>query len=129
MNKVILIGNVGSDIELKYTQSGKAVCNFSLATNDRKDYTEWHSVDAWEKTAELISKYVVKGSKICVEGRIQTRSYDDRDGNKRYKTSIICERVEFLNSKNDSANSRTGNVANTNQGNFGQAFNEDDIPF
>jgi single-strand DNA-binding protein len=129
MNKVILIGNVGSDIDLKYTQSGKAVCNFSLATNDRKDYTEWHSIDAWEKTAELISKYVVKGSKICVEGRIQTRSYNDRDGNKRYKTSIICERVEFLSSKNDSADKSAGNTGNTNQVNSGQTFNEDDIPF
>lgn len=127
MNKVILIGNVGSDIDLRYTQSGKSVCNFSLATNDWKDHTEWHRIDAWESTAELISKYVEKGNKVCVEGSLQTKKYEDKDGNTRYQTSVVCNRIEFLNSKADNEKVEKNN-SNKSTGSQ-PGYSDDDIPF
>jgi len=105
VNKVILIGNLGRDPELRYTQSGQAVANFSLATSEswkdknsgeRKESTEWHRITTWGKTAELASQYLSKGRTVYVEGRLQTREYEDKDGIKRKVTEVVASNVTFL---------------------------------
>ncbi|PLX43279.1 MAG: single-stranded DNA-binding protein [Deltaproteobacteria bacterium] len=103
VNKVILIGNLGKDPEVRYTQSGTAVANFSLATTERQkrgdewgDHTEWHNIVVFGKTAENCQQYLSKGSQIFIEGRIQTRKWQDRDGNDRYTTEIVANNVQFL---------------------------------
>ena len=104
LNKVILIGNLGKDPEVKYTQNGTAVANLSVATNDvwtdkagqKQERTEWHRVVVWGKQAQVISEHLAKGKQIYVEGSLQTRSWDDRDGNKRYTTEIRAARVLML---------------------------------
>lgn len=103
MNKVILLGNMGADGELRFTQGGTAVLNLRLATSEsyldregqRQDRTDWHSVVVWGKRAEGLAKVVRKGSKILVEGSLRTSTYDDRDGNKRYKTEVVALHVEL----------------------------------
>jgi single-strand DNA-binding protein len=104
VNKVILIGNLGADPELKYTPSNRPVCNLSLATNEvfkdktgqRQERTEWHRVTVWGDQAENCSKYLAKGRTVYVEGRLQTRSWDDKEGKKRYSTDVVADRVVFL---------------------------------
>ncbi|NOY45296.1 MAG: single-stranded DNA-binding protein [Deltaproteobacteria bacterium] len=103
VNKVILIGNVGKDPELRYTQNGTAVCNFSLATTERakiqgewQDKTEWHNIVAWSRLAELCNQYLQKGTQVYIEGRLQTRKWEDREGNTRYQTEIVAQDVQFL---------------------------------
>jgi single-strand DNA-binding protein len=104
VNKVILIGNLGKDPELRYTPSGQPVANFSLATTERrtdkngqrKETTEWHNIVVFGKTAEICNQYLKKGRSCYLEGKITTRSWDDRDGNKKYKTEIIANTVQFL---------------------------------
>ena len=104
VNKVILIGRLGKDPELRYTPGGQPVANFTLATSERwndkngqrQEKTEWHNIIVWAKMAELVNKYLKKGSAAYVEGRITTRSWDDRDGNKKYKTEIVASQVQFL---------------------------------
>jgi single-strand DNA-binding protein len=104
VNKVLLVGNLGRDIELRYTSGGTAVGNLGLATTDvwtdkngqRQEKTEWHRVVLWGKTAETLQEYLLKGRQIYVEGRLQTRQWDDRDGNKRYTTEIRADRVVLL---------------------------------
>ncbi len=107
VNKVILVGNLGKDPELRYTPSGAAVATFSLATtNPFKDregnkQTEWHNIVAWRQLAEICGKFLHKGKQVYIEGRIQTRSYDDRDGNKRYITEIVADQMQMLGSRDD----------------------------
>ena len=104
LNKVTLIGNLGQDPELRYTPAGKAVANFSIATSDRwkdkdgqsQERTEWHRIVLWGRQAEIAKDYLRKGRQIYLEGRLQTRNYDDKDGNKRWITEIICERFLML---------------------------------
>jgi single-strand DNA-binding protein len=105
VNKVILVGNLGADPELKYTPSNRPVCNLSIATNEvfkdkggqRQERTEWHRVTVWGEQAENCSKYLAKGRMVYIEGRLQTRSWDDKtDGKKRYSTEIVADRVTFL---------------------------------
>jgi single-strand DNA-binding protein len=104
VNKVILIGNLGRDPELRYTQSGQAVVNFTLATNEnwtakngeREERTEWHRVIAWGRTAELCAEYLAKGRTVYVEGRLQTREWEDREGQKRRTTEVVAQTVQFL---------------------------------
>ncbi len=100
VNKVILLGNLGRDPELRYTQSGKAVVKFSLATSDRgrdgQDRTEWHNIVAWDKLAELANRLCSKGMKVYVEGRLQTREYTDKDGNRRRSTEVVAREMVFL---------------------------------
>lgn len=104
VNKVILLGNLGADPELKYTPSGKAVASFTLATSsfagkDREPLTEWHKIVVWDKLAEQCSQYLSKGRQAYVEGRLQTRSWDDKQtGQKRYTTEIVAIHVLFLGS-------------------------------
>jgi single-strand DNA-binding protein len=104
VNKVILVGNLGADPELKYTPSNRAVCNLSVATNEvwkdkngqKQEKTEWHRVNVWGEQAENCSKFLTKGRMVYVEGRLQTRSWDDKDGKKRYSTEVVADRVVFL---------------------------------
>ena len=104
INKAILVGNLGKDPELRYTASGQAVATFSLATTEKfknkggeqQERTEWHNIVAWGPLAEICGKYLVKGKQIYCEGRIQSRSYDDRDGNKRYITEIVISDMQML---------------------------------
>jgi len=111
VNKVILVGNLGKDPELRYTPSGAAVATFSLATSERykdrdgnsQEKTEWHNIVAWRQLAEICGKYLHKGRQVYIEGRIQTRSYDDRDGNKRYITEIVADQMQMLGRGNDEA--------------------------
>jgi single-strand DNA-binding protein len=107
VNKVILIGNLGADPELKYTPTGnRPVCNLSVATNEvfkdktgqRQERTEWHRVTVWGEQAENCHKFLAKGRSVYVEGRLQTRSWDDKEGKKRYSTEIVADRVVFLSS-------------------------------
>lgn len=102
MNKCIITGNLGKEPSTKYTQSGKAVCTFSVGVSsgwgDNKR-TDWINVVAWDKRAETCGKCLTKGSKVLVEGRIQTRSYDANDGSKRYVTEVVANEVEFLDRK------------------------------
>jgi len=109
VNKVILVGNLGKDPELRYTASGAAVATFSLATSERykdrdgnsQEKTEWHNIVAWRQLAEICGKYLHKGRQVYIEGRIQTRSYDDRDGNKRYITEIVADQMQMLGRGNE----------------------------
>jgi single-strand DNA-binding protein len=105
VNKVILIGNLGRDPELRYTQSGQPVTNFTLATSEnwtdkqsgeRQERTEWHRIIVWGRTGEMCAKYLAKGRTVYVEGRLQTREWEDKDGNKRRTTEINAQTVQFL---------------------------------
>jgi single-strand DNA-binding protein len=104
VNKAILIGNLGKDPELRYTPGGQAVASFPLATSEKwrdregnlQDRTEWHNIVVWGRQAETAKEYLSKGRSVYVEGRIQTRSWEDKDGNKRYTTEIIVQRMQFL---------------------------------
>jgi len=104
VNKVILVGNLGRDAELRYTPGGAAVAKFSLATTEvwndkggqRQERTEWHNIDLWGKQAESLSEYLVKGKQVYVEGRLQTDEYTDKEGNKRKSTKVRCDRVVLL---------------------------------
>ena len=147
VNRVILIGNLGKNPELKYTTSGTAVCSFSMATTERfkdrdgtkQEKVEWHSIVVWRQLAEICGKYLAKGSQIYCEGKIQTRSYDDRDGNKKYITEIVMDQMRMLGSRETSSSgsnhrsdgqtpSKTGQ--SEGGGNDEPYFNPDeDLPF
>ena len=107
INKVILVGNLGQDPELRYTGNGTAVCNMRLATNEAYrdsegqlvEKTEWHSIVSWGRLAEICNEYLKKGSQVYFEGSLQTRSYDDRDGNKRYTTEVKAREMMILSSR------------------------------
>jgi single-strand DNA-binding protein len=104
VNKAIIMGNLGQDPELRYTAGGAAVCTLSIATTDvrndpnggRQERTEWHRVVVWNKQAENCAKYLSKGRSVYVEGRIQTRSWDDQNGQKRYSTEVVAQTVQFI---------------------------------
>ncbi len=106
LNKVMLIGNLGADPEMRYTQNNQSVCNFRMATTDvwndksgqKQERTEWHRIVVWGRQAEACVNYLKKGRPVYVEGRIQTREWDDKEGVKRYTTEIVAERVQFLGS-------------------------------
>ena len=107
MNSVILIGRIGKDPELKQTASGQSVCNCSLATSEsfknkageKQEKTDWHNLQIWGTSADTFAKWVKKGDRIGIEGKISYRQWDDKDGNKKYATEIIVARFEFLNDK------------------------------
>ena len=109
VNKVILVGRLGRDPETRYTSGGQAVCNFSMATDraykDRtgqtQKQTEWHKIVAWGKLAEICQQYLKKGSQIFIEGRIQSRQWDDKEGNKRTSFEIVANEMRMLGSKGD----------------------------
>lgn len=104
VNKVILIGNLGKDPEVRFTTNGRAVARFPIATSEvwtdangnRQERTEWHNIIVWGKQGETCAQYLAKGRQVFIEGSIRTRSYDDKSGNKRYVTEIVAQRVRFL---------------------------------
>jgi single-strand DNA-binding protein len=116
VNKAILVGNLGKDPELSYTQSGTARCRFSLATSEsysnnageRQERTEWHNIVVWGKLAETVSKFMQKGRQVYIEGRIQNRSYDDKEGNKRYISEVNANKITFLGGRGDSGGYQGG---------------------
>ncbi len=113
VNKAIILGRLGKDPELRSTGSGKSVASFSMATNEtwkdqsgeQQERTDWHNIVAWGKTAELCAEYLKKGREAFIEGRIQTRSYE-KDGQTRYMTEIVADRVQFIGGNNSSNNKR-----------------------
>jgi len=115
INKVILLGNVGKDPEVRYLDNGVSVANFTLATSERgytaangtqvPEKTEWHNIVAWRGLAQIAERFVRKGSQIYIEGKIRTRSYDDNTGNKRYVTEIFADNIELLGRKGDGGGS------------------------
>lgn len=123
INKVILVGNVGKDPDIRYLASGDSVASFSLATTYRGkngDVTEWHNCSAFGKTAEVIGKYVRRGSQLYVEGRLQTRKYQAKDGTDRYTTEIIVSQMQMLGGKGEQAGNQPSKL--------GVNYDED-IPF
>src|SRR5262245_696094 len=111
VNKVILIGNLGADPELRYTNTGSAVANIRIATNEqwtdkngeRQERTEWHQIVVWGKQAENCGKYLRKGRSVYIEGRLQTRQWEDQSGNKRYTTEVVAQTVQFLGGRGGEA--------------------------
>jgi single-strand DNA-binding protein len=146
-NKVMLVGNLGRDPEMRALPSGQQVANFSLATSrrykdrdgNRKDETEWHNIVVFGKQAEIAGQYLTKGKMVYVEGRIQTRSWDDKEsGKKQYKTEIICDNFQMLGSKGDGGGGGGGGYRDSGGGapsggdgggSGGGEFQDDDIPF
>ena len=122
VNKAILIGNLGRDPELRYTQNGQAVVNFTLATSEnwtdrntgqKQERTEWHRIVAWGRTGEVCAEYLSKGKKVYIEGRIQTREWEDKEGAKRWTTEINAQTVQFLGAPRSSegASGEAGDTA------------------
>ena len=140
INKAILVGRLGSDPEVRYTPSGVAVANFNIATSEewkdkdtgeKKERTEWHRIVAWSKLGEICGEYLSKGRQVYVEGRIQTRSWEDRDGNKRYTTEIVASDVKFLGGRDAGPGPRAEGGAPSSgfESSPVQAPEDDDIPF
>lgn len=138
VNKVTLIGRLGADPEIKYTSSGTSVANFNIATNEvwkdkegnTQERTEWHRIVAWQKPAEIISQYLKKGSRVYLEGKLQTRDWEDKDGIKRYTTEVVVDKVEFLESS-DSGNrqQKSSNKSDKDRKNDLETTPKDDLPF
>jgi len=139
VNKVILIGRLGKDPELKYTPGGQAVANFSLATNrswkgtdgQRKESTTWHNIVVWGKQAETIKEYLSKGREVYIEGRIDNRSYDDKEGNKRYISEVVVENFRFIGSRSDMPNSEPASTPSGEQAPSPDSGggDDEDLPF
>ena len=146
VNKAILVGNVGKDPEVRYLEGGTAVASFSLATSEvyknksgeKVTQTEWHNIVAWRHLAELAEKYITKGKQLYIEGRITTRSWDDKDGNKRYTTEIVANSIQMLGRKGDENNVGQGfssgdqksDTTKATEPEFSEdSTEEDDLPF
>jgi single-strand DNA-binding protein len=142
VNKAIIIGNLGRDPEVRFTPSGRAVAKFSVATTEKwndqqgqkQEKTEWHNIVVWGKQAETCGQYLAKGRQVFVEGRITNRSYDDKDGNKKYITEIIARDVRFLGGPGQGGGGGGGG-GTRDSGGFSPPAGEDgpppddDIPF
>lgn len=141
VNKVILIGNLGADPEKRVTGTGQSVTNFNIATTDRwtdkggqkQERTEWHRIVVWGAQAENCAQYLAKGRQVYIEGRLQTRQWDDKEGNKRYTTEVVAQRVQFLGGPRGSegGGSEGGGGAFTPTTNETPSFGGggDDVPF
>ena len=147
INKVILIGNVGKDPEVRYLESNVAVANVTLATTERgytmsngtvvPDRTEWHNIVLWRGLAELAEKYVRKGSQIYIEGKLRTRSWEDKEGNRRYTTEVYADNIQLLGKRSDNTalknnnnnnNNNTSSSSNTTT-DIENEDNDNDLPF
>ncbi len=139
VNKVIVLGRLGADPEVKTVAQNQTVTRLSVATSEnwtgkdgqKQERTEWHRVVVWGKLAELCGKYLAKGRQVYVEGRLQTRSWEDPQGQKKYTTEIVANSVQFLGGQTDSREAQAGSNSNSNE-NFGPepSFNSDEeIPF
>ena len=141
VNRVILVGNIGKDAEVRYTTGGAAVSTLSLATTEvwndkasgqRQERTEWHRVVVWGKQAETLSEYLTKGRQIYIEGRLQTRQWDDKDGNKRYTTEVRTDRIVLLGGRSSTGEAGAGQQGSAPSGSPAAGppeLTEDDIPF
>jgi single-strand DNA-binding protein len=144
VNKVILIGNVGNDPEIRHLEGGTPVANFRLATSEtytnrngeRITQTEWHNVVVWRGLAEVVEKYVKKGAQLFIEGKIRTRAWDDKDGNKRYTTEIVADTLQMLGKKSETGGEpaqNSGAPGGYSSSSNGEVHNmsepEDDLPF
>ena len=151
VNKVILVGNLGADPELKYTPSNRPVCNLSIATNEvwkdkagqKQERVEWHRVNVWGDQAEHCSKYLAKGRTVYLEGRIQTRKWQDKEGKDRYTTEVVADRVVFLGGQGPGAEGSSGGGGGSKKRGWGEESqtpaaadapagpppSDDDIPF
>jgi single-strand DNA-binding protein len=138
VNRVILVGRLGRDPEMRHTTSGTAVTNFSMATNEKwknsagepQERTEWHKVVTWSKLAEISNQYLTKGQLVFIEGRIQTREWDDRDGNKRQTTEIVASDMKMLGGGRGDEHPATEAVGVAESGPaMDSGVTEDDIPF
>jgi single-strand DNA-binding protein len=139
INKVILIGNLGADPEMKYTAGGTAICKFRIATTEvfkdrdgnQQERTEWHRVVAWAKLAEICGQYLSKGKQVYVEGSLRTSSWDDQDGNKRYTTEINARDVQFLGGGAGGGSGSGSGGGHGGGDDFGgpPPMGDDDIPF
>ena len=139
VNKVILIGNLGKDPEVRYLDSGVAVANFSLATTEnyknkegeRVSQTEWHNIVLWRGLAEVAEKWLKKGSSVYVEGKIRNRKWEDKEGNTRYTTEILGDNITMLGKKNDNASDAPAHesTVTTAEENVPKAEKGDDLPF
>lgn len=135
INKVILVGNLGKDPEVRYLENGTAVCSFPLATSEtytdrnsgeKKTQTEWHNVVLWRKLAEIVEKYLKKGSQIYIEGKLRTRSWEDQSGQKKYTTEVIGDIMQLLGRANEQ-NTSGEQKSNTSQNQ--QEQDHGDLPF
>ena len=148
LNKVTLIGNVGKDPELRFTPNNRPVASIPLATSDswkdntgkQMERTEWHNLVLWDRLAEIVRDYVKKGAKIYVEGRLQSRSWEDQNGLKRYTTEVIVRDLILLSGRDSMSGGGSGSQQMSNSGNAGSvsesaypddeyANNDDDLPF
>ncbi len=142
VNKAILIGRLGKDPDLRYTPGGKAVASFSLATSEpwsgldgqKKESSSWHQIVAWGRQAEVLKEYMHKGSQIYIEGRISNRSYDDKEGNKKYISEVVVQNFQFLDSKSSSSGTYADNEQQAPAGTppappASPGSDDDDLPF
>ena len=140
LNKVMLIGNLGKDPEVRYTTSGQGVASFSIATTEKyknksgewEEKTEWHNIVLWGKLAEIAKDYLSKGKTVFIEGRLQTRKWQDKDGRDRYNTEIVGDRMQMLSPKGDGGRSGGGRDGNEPTAAYDDPIGynqEDDIPF
>ncbi len=139
VNRVILVGRLGKDPEMRYTTSGTPVVNFSLATDEvwtdqnkeRQKRTEWHNIVAWSRLAEICGQYLGKGQLIFIEGRIQTREWDDRDGNKRRTTEVVASNMQMLGRRSENGEGQAVAVGaeESSEKSVEAGVNEDEIPF
>ena len=141
VNKVILVGRLGKDPELRYTQGGQPVASFTVATNERwttrdgekQERTEWHRIVAWGKQAEFCGNYLSKGRQVYLEGRIQTREWEDKEGQKRWTTEIVAQTVQGLGARGEGGGGAPDSREDEGGGSTGGApptpREEDDIPF
>ena len=134
INKAILIGNLGADPEVRYTQAGSAVASFNIATTEswvkdgnKEERTEWHRIVAFQRLGEICGEYLSKGSKVYIEGRIQTRQWDDKDGNKRYTTEIVAREMKMLSPKNTGGGTAGG--GHNEEPPMPEPMMGDDVPF
>jgi len=139
VNKVILVGNLGRDPEIRYTASGQAVTNFTLATSsvrtnkdgEKKEFTEWHRIVAWGKLAEICSEYLSKGKSVYIEGRLQTRDWEDKEGNKKQTTEVVAQVMQMLGSPGGGARDKSSQdeYAEPGRDRNDSSFSSEDVPF
>ena len=137
VNKVILVGRLGKDPDLRYTPGGQAVASFSLATNrqwksqegQKQEETTWHNIVAWGKRAETLKEYMSKGRQIYIEGRIANRSYDDKEGNKRYVSEVVVENFQFLGDRGSAEADPSTPESSTPPPAGESGGDDDDLPF
>ncbi len=138
LNKVMLIGNLGKDPEVRFTASGQAVASFSLATSEKfkgksgemEERTEWHNITLWGKLAEIAGEYLSKGKTIYVEGRLQTRKWQDKNGNDRYTTDIVGDKMQMLSAKGERSGGDSSSAQKSTAASYEEPpFQDDDIPF